>query len=496
MEQITLSAVLQALMLIGLISNLFGQWLQKHVSISRLLPWKLPKSKDASPSSEESISKPIVESILSTSKGSQHPCAHSLATLVQQDGAGCWPPKTNHAVSSWPAALRPYRQIWDDLSPLIPTPNSSRLLDDDANKRRIDHFRCLMRENLAMRIDIGQVMEDLEDDTPSRLGQDTVNALYCCLAMLRHGYRWAVIPAVKVAQLETALDIPSELGTPWKLLQRRYGLKAESSNLTGTILHNFTNEGEFVFNINVGMPEHLQKCEEHFCRISYSTEALALPIYNEMVQAIVAFDRSDKAATLRHVENIYPQLRHVLRVFYDTMHDGHVPRSLWLSHVQSFQAWGLDRVDAETGEKVRDNGVSGSHLLFFQALDSLLGIDRYLSRTDLLNSIPVRQRAFCEALKKHSPRGRLSSGRAAGVANDGSADLDPMIERGFSKIAERLKVFRAAHKTRVMPYLSVPAPERLPMTAGRSVLKGGGDNLANALETLRALLVKRHNDTV
>ncbi|KAM7187730.1 hypothetical protein V8F20_010867 [Naviculisporaceae sp. PSN 640] len=426
--------------------------------------------------SKENPNQRIVDSIVATSHETQHPSAQALAALIQEDGAGSWPPKTNHVISSWPSALQPYRQIWDDLSPLVPTLNNSQLLDDQANRRRIEHFRCLMRENLAVRVNIEQVKEILTAESSGELGKDIFNALYCCIASLRHAYRWAIIPAVKVAQGETRLDIPPELTVPWSILQSRYGLRSESSNLTGNFLLNFTPTGEYVLKINSGMPDHIQECEELFARIPFDLEALALPIYKEIIQTIIAFDRSDKPSVLRHVENINVRFRDALRVFYDNMHDSRLPRSIWMSHVQGFQAWGLERADGHTGETIEDDGLSGSHILLFQALDSFLGIERYLSDDDWVKFVPARQRKFCETIRKYSPRGRLSSGHA-------------MIEEGFSKIAERFRIFRAAHKTRVMPYLSVPAPERLPMTAGKSVLKGA--SLNDALEPLHALLITR-----
>lgn len=57
-----------------------------------------------------------------------------------------------------------------------------------------------------------------------------------------------------------------------------------------------------------------------------------------------------------------------------------------------------------------------------------------------------------------------------------------------------MQVFRAAHRARVMPYLEEPAPERFPMTAGKSVLKG--NDVKDALKVLDAMLINRLKETV
>lgn len=54
-------------------------------------------------------------------------------------------------------------------------------------------------------------------------------------------------------------------------------------------------------------------------------------------------------------------------------------------------------------------------------------------------------------------------------------------------------MFRAAHRTRAKIYLSQPAPERLHMTAGKSLLKPGLDE---SLESLDEFMVRRLAQTV
>ena len=58
-------------------------------------------------------------------------------------------------------------------------------------------------------------------------------------------------------------------------------------------------------------------------------------------------------------------------------------------------------------------------------------------------------------------------------------------------------MYRAAHRARVMPYLEQPAPERLTMTAGKSVLEGAtAEETKEALRSLDRLLANRLKETV
>ena len=64
-------------------------------------------------------------------------------------------------------------------------------------------------------------------------------------------------------------------------------------------------------------------------------------------------------------------------------------------------------------------------------------------------------------------------------------------------LSNALQMFRAAHRTRVMPYLEEPAPERMTMTAGKSVLEGPTTkDTKEALKVLDEMLVTRLKQTV
>lgn len=249
------------------------------------------------------------------------------------------------------------------------------------------------------------------------------------------------------------------------------------------------------------------KGEESFARIFHSVEVLGLPIYHAMVLSIITFSRGDTASCARHVSTITSQLRFVLNSYFDNLHDDKIARSVWLSHVQGFYAWGVGNYDDSTGEYDKFDGLSGNQVLLFQALDAWLGIEQYLSQRDQERNVPVRQRALCQALAKHSFRGRIS---------ENTTDIhEAQIFKDFTEIVKRLRVcgfflfrfymdveklltdnsqlFRHAHRTRAKVYLSQPAPERLPMTAGKSLLE---PTIDQSLEFLDGFMVRRIAQTV
>jgi hypothetical protein len=147
-----------------------------------------------------------------------------------------------------------------------------------------------------------------------------------------------------------------------------------------------------------------------------------------MVRAIISFDDDDnKIACVKHLEKITSGIRHLLLVFYDNLTESRVSHSVWLSYIQGFQGWGVGRM--VNGEFIKYDGLSGNHVLFFQALDAFLGMDRYLTDENMIRYIPVNQRELCLALKRHSLR---NMARDKGYV---------MIEEEFKKIVNQLKVW-------------------------------------------------------
>ncbi|KAG8526305.1 uncharacterized protein KY384_000298 [Bacidia gigantensis] len=412
----------------------------------------------------------------------QHETASILSDLVDKDGAGAWPPKANH--DSWPAALQPYKDIYLECVPLLPAAEPST--DDDINQERRGKYRSLMRKLLQERINVTEVqnlMTAVEAGDWSACPRDAYNGFYCCVAVCRHAYRWGTIPVVKVAQLEKTVDFPESLNVPWPYLQQSFGVEADSGNNTANVLHNFNEKGERVYKINVGMSDVITSSEETFFRMFYDLEVLAFPIYYDMVQSGICFERGDKETCLQHLESMTFRVRHLLMVFYQNLTESKVSHSVWLSYVQGFQGWGVGRMI--DGEFVKFDGLSGNHVLFFQALDAFLGMDRYLTDLNMDRYIPANQRDLCLSLKKNCFRNKLDETADSAIAEE------------IKKIVNHLKVFRAAHRARVMPYLEQPAPERLTMTAGKSVLETPSTkDIKEALKVLDDMLVVRLKQTV
>ncbi|KAF1840882.1 uncharacterized protein K460DRAFT_410277 [Cucurbitaria berberidis CBS 394.84] len=416
----------------------------------------------------------------------QHEVVSILEELIHKDGAGSWPPRANHTDSTWPVALRSYKEIYQELVLLLPTATPS--LNDQVNTTRIANFRLRFRDLLYKRVNLAQVKQLLEAADADRwdvFPRDVYNAFYCCIASSRHAYRWATIPVVQVAQLEKEVDLPIELTEPWKYLQRHFGCTSESGNNMSNLVLNFDTEGRYMYKINTGMYDLVTSSEETFARIFYNVEMLGVPVYHDMVLAIVTFARGEKAACARHVANITAQLRLVLGSYFDHMHDQKIARSVWLSHIQGFFAWGIGSYDDASGECIKFDGLSGNQALLFQALDAFLGIEQYLSPRDQERNVPARQRALCRALAKYSFRQMLSE-----TSNDKN---EAQIVHDFGEIVKRLRVFRAAHRTRARVYLSQHAPERLPMTAGKSLLE---PNIDQSLQFLDEFMVRRLSQTV
>ncbi|QSZ35580.1 hypothetical protein DSL72_008450 [Monilinia vaccinii-corymbosi] len=410
----------------------------------------------------------------------EHEVAAVMSEMIEEDGAGAWPPNANY--DNWPVALRPYKEIYFQLIPLLSQASPS--LDDDVNNERRANYRSLVRRLLRERINIPRVaaiMADVEEGNWDHFPRDAYNAFYCCIAVSRHAYRWATIPVVKVAQLEKMVEFPSEFDAPWQYLQRTFGLDSEAGNVTSNYLLNFNVHGERIFKVNVTMSDLIQSSEEVFSRMFYDTEVVAFPIYHEMILSILAY-KTRPSTSLPHLRAINARLRDLFIVFYANLTKSRVSNSVWLSYVQGFQGWGAGKM--VNGQYVKYDGVSGSHVLFFQALDAFLGMERYLSDDDMGRCIPQRQRELCVALKKHS------------FAAQATKNSDSEIEAEFVKMVNQLKVFRAAHRARAMPYLKEPAPERLMMTAGKSVLgNASADSLDDALKPLDDMLVNRMTET-
>ncbi|KAF7589838.1 hypothetical protein BBP40_003596 [Aspergillus hancockii] len=368
-----------------------------------------------------------------------------------------WPHKCNY--DSWPEPLRPYEEIYLELVSSLPSAQPS--LDDDVNQGKRRRCRSRMRKLLSERIDIIDVeklMIAAEAKSWDVYPRDVYNAFYCCTALV----------LIRILTLHVEV--------PWPYLQCAFGVEADIGNNTANVLHNLNVQGERIFKINVGMSEKFATSEDAFFRLFYDLEVLALPIYYDIVCAIIYFEEHDNVSCLAHLQNITFRLRPLLRILYDGLTASRVSGEDWLSYIQGFQGWGVGRMI--NGQYVKYDGWSGNYVLV-SALDAFLGLDWYLSDENTDCYIPARQRDLCVTFKKYSFRHKFRG------------PIDRQIEDEFKKMMNHMK---ANLGTRIMPYLEQPAPERLTMTAGKSVLEG--PDTKTALKVLDDMLVTRLEQTV
>ncbi|KAL6158632.1 hypothetical protein ACJQWK_04232 [Exserohilum turcicum] len=355
-----------------------------------------------------------------------HETGAALSRLVEADGAGSWPPRANHG--NWPIELLPYHEIYMDMVPFLSSGSPS--LDDNVNIERRDRFRSLMIKKVNERVDMARVhgiLTSIEAGDWSGCSREAYNGFYCCIGVLRHAYRWAIIPSVKVAQEEKIIDFPAQIDIPWVYLQRKFGFESDSGNNTSNVLHNFNDKGERAYKINQDVSEIVTATEDAFFRIFYDVEVMAYPMYQAMVGANIAFEQGNKVECLNHMRDINIQLRQLLKVFYQNLVESRVAKGVWLGYCQSFQAWGAGRMI--DGEYVEFDGVSGSHNLCFMVIDAFLGMESYMTEQNMRRYIPHNQRAMIATFRKYSFFTKLQ------------ADKDKEISDEFCKIIQHLNVF-------------------------------------------------------
>ncbi|KAI0403700.1 hypothetical protein F4802DRAFT_607951 [Xylaria palmicola] len=406
--------------------------------------------------------------------------AASLATLINRDGAGDWPPRSNY--KCWPKELLPYQKILLEVLPSLATRDPS--LDAATDVKRRGQFResmeKLLRENVHLPSVI-EVLSEIETNTWENLSRDALNGFFCCIALSRHAYRWALMPVVKVAQVEDVVVLPAELDFPWPYLQRYFGFEADSGNHTSNVLLNFGEDGMRAFIFNSTLPLEIQSTEEAFFRLLHDIESMGFDIFYEIVIAIISLREGRSDSCLESLREIDVILSRSLNLFHAQMREGQISRKFWLSYVQGFHGWGVGR--HINSNFVRFNGVSGNHILLFQVLDAFLGMERYLSDEDMALYIPLHQRLLCQTVKKHSIRQHIG-------------DDDSEVAKVCENIVRKLKAYRSAHRSRVMPYLKQPAPERFHMTAGKSVLTTDLNvSIDEAIAPLDKMLATRLSET-
>ncbi|KAL4881877.1 hypothetical protein BJY04DRAFT_188244 [Aspergillus karnatakaensis] len=406
-----------------------------------------------------------------------------LKHLVEADGAGSWPPRAVHG-NAWPEALQPYHHIYLEVIPFLATEDIA--LDDKLNINRVTAFRERIRGALHDRIHLPAVVNILSPHQPDNrevLSAECFNGFYACISNLRHAFRWGVIPVVKVAQEEKVIGFPPELEEPWTLLRQRYGVTSPGGNVMANYFCNFDEAGRVVYEINSAMPDMIRQAEYNFAHMFLEIEELGLPIYNLLVASISHYNSNNKPACLSALREITLLLPGPLEIFYKTLTDRHISPKVWMRYVQGFAGWGAGEII--DGEYIEYDGLSGSHAPFFRIMDAFLNIPGYFSEENSRRYVPRRQRELCEVIRENGFRQRATFDGEGEIA----AEMEVMVQQ--------LKKFRAAHRARIHKYLSPPAPERLIMTAGKSVIESEQiPEIEAAIQHLDGILAKRIKETV
>ncbi|KAK7734655.1 hypothetical protein SLS57_000353 [Botryosphaeria dothidea] len=316
---------------------------------------------------------------------------------------------------------------------------------------------------------------------------DVYNRFFSCIAMSRHAFRWATIPAVKVAQAEKHMPYPRALTLPWPYLNSRYAFTSPAGNvMTNFVLNwDWVHDGP-TYRVNVGRAPVIARAEYWFGFMLCETERLALPVYSDIADALAHWERGERADLLQALRRVRDGTRAIAKVFYEHMSSDKVEPAVWMSWVQGFHAYGATE-DGVVEEGAREyDGVSANQLPFFHVVDAFLGIGRtYLDGKEMRSNILGAQRALSEGVRRKCFRESVRGGK------------DDEVEGLMREIARVVRVWRAAHKVRIVPYFEQPAPERMIMTAGKSVLETKGlSSLQLAMDFMDKLLGDRMQETV
>lgn len=149
-------------------------------------------------------------------------------------------------------------------------------------------------------------------------------------------------------------------------------------------------------------------------------------MYYQIVNSISQYQARDREACLTSLQAIVKLIRHPIKIYYDTLVDSKISRSVWMAYCQGFQGWAAGELI--NGVYVEYDGLSGNQLLFCQVIDAFLSLEPYLTEQNRHRYIPVRQRQFSDSVSKHSFR------RTAIKAEDEE------IEAEMRKIVKQMRV--------------------------------------------------------
>ncbi|KAF7348974.1 hypothetical protein MVEN_01418300 [Mycena venus] len=425
--------------------------------------------------------------------------AHALEQLLKKSG-GTWPPSPTFD-SSWPAPLRVYHATYELVAPIFPVLESST--SGAENRQTIDAMRARIRGLLSgdPTFDAAQcsadmkavlsVLQDAEAGCWSGYNNQSMQSAmlgFCaCVCFLRHAYRWGVSPVVREAQIETSLSFPLELDEPWLLLQRYFGFTSPGGGLSTCLYFNTrgvdTNFKPFYSSVH-GLPQLHQKTADWDARLFLETEHRSLPMYRliaETISACSSFAGECPLDALTSLKEANTVFQDTYRFFFENMKDENISHALWLAYLQGYTGWALPGADG-----VVVNGVSGGILPVPPAAEEAL-------------HLPVAQRDWLRSLREYDIRAKVQSAieRCADAPESTVAESWQGMQDELQKMVQKLRLWRMGHMSRMISYEGVHRPERVFMTAGRSIPpEGEVSDETGMVQHLRGVLQERLIQTV
>ncbi|KAJ7878018.1 hypothetical protein B0H13DRAFT_2545925 [Mycena leptocephala] len=437
--------------------------------------------------------------------------AHTLDLLVKNSG-GTWPPSPTFD-SSWPAPLRVYHAAYEIVAPFFPVLESS--VSDTENRQTIDAMRARIRGLLSGDLDhhaprcavdlksVASILRDAEAGSWSGYDDQSLQSAmlgFCaCVCFLRLAYRWGVSPVVREAQIETSLSFPPELDEPWAHLQRYFGFTSPGGGLSTCLYFNtrgVNSDFKPFYSPVHGLTELHQRTADWDARLFLETEHRSLPMYRLMASTISACASYtsdypvDALASLKEANVIF---QNTSRFFFENMKDANISHALWLAYLQGYTGWALPGDDG-----VVISGVSGGHSLTIRTLDAFLGIKPAPPPEEEALHLPVAQRDWLDSLREYDLRAKVQSALEECVdAPDSTLEFWQEMRDELQKMVQKLRLWRMGHMTRMVPYEGVHRPERVFMTAGRSIPPAGeASDESGMVDHLKEVLQERLTQTV
>lgn len=142
-------------------------------------------------------------------------------------------------------------------------------------------------------------------------------------------------------------------------------------------------------------------------------------MYYSMVASIVQYENGQKEACLDALRKVSELLRVALKVYYETLVEGKISRTVWMPYVQGFQGWAAGEI--ENGTYVEYDGLSGNQLPMPFFMDAFLGLSQYLPDESMLRYIPISQRRLRDSLSRHNFREKAKL--------EGEAEIEEEMQR-------------------------------------------------------------------